>query len=539
LRIGQGNYLYNGVGTLVLNSGTVRTLTGQNFRLGCFGGTGTVTQNGGVFGSDDFTMHMNQQVFLSNGSTEYYVGQEGGTGTYNLTGGTLNSPWTSLGYGGQGSWAGPGQWRNAPLTNGVSDAWGYFNQSGGVHNTALLTVGGGWDSGGVGVYTITGGNLNATDIQLGKLDGNGTGNQWNPNGTPGWTLMIAPVGTFDQNGGTVTVTSSITVGADLCNLGGYGGHGIGTYNFYAGTLTDGSAGANLIVRDSAPATGTFQGNGVVSLTGTLTNNGRVIADGGLLDMSSFSTVTSTVANTVANGATTNGWFAKNGGTLTLPAISVSGSGTYAWGDTVSASALTLVNSVQAIVGGYSASGNLSISLMDPAAMSGTRRIGGIVDVWDVTTKSFTSSSLGLTFRVDDTLNGDNQKLFYSLNGSTGWTQLTTTDDSVDHLLTAASVPGVGYYALGLAHAGDITLDGQVGVDDFSVLLAHWGSSSTSWTDGNFLGAGNVGIDDFSILLSNWGWNSGLGSSMTLETPEPTTLVLLGLGGLAMLRRRKA
>ena len=25
--------------------------------------------------------------------------------------------------------------------------------------------------------------------------------------------------------------------------------------------------------------------------------------------------------------------------------------------------------------------------------------------------------------------------------------------------------------------------------------------------------------------------------MTMETPEPTTLVLLGLGGLAMLRRR--
>ena len=65
---------------------------------------------------------------------------------------------------------------------------------------------------------------------------------------------------------------------------------------------------------------------------------------------------------------------------------------------------------------------------------------------------------------------------------------------------------------GQQRAGDITLDGQVGVDDFSVLLAHWGSSSTSWTDGNFLGAGNVGIDDFSILLSNWGWNSGLGSS---------------------------
>ena len=85
--------------------------------------------------------------------------------------------------------------------------------------------------------------------------------------------------------------------------------------------------------------------------------------------------------------------------------------------------------------------------------------------------------------------------------------------------------------------GDATLDGTVGIDDFSVLLAHWGSSSTNWSDGNFIGAGNIGIDDFSILLSQWGAGSG-SDFASMQAPEPATLSLLALGGLALLRRSR-
>jgi hypothetical protein len=84
--------------------------------------------------------------------------------------------------------------------------------------------------------------------------------------------------------------------------------------------------------------------------------------------------------------------------------------------------------------------------------------------------------------------------------------------------------------------GDATLDGRVNIDDFSVLLAHWGSSA-GWAGGDFTGDGYVNIDDFSVLLANWGWSSGSDFS-SMQTPEPTTLAFLALGGLTLLRRRR-
>jgi hypothetical protein len=54
--------------------------------------------------------------------------------------------------------------------------------------------------------------------------------------------------------------------------------------------------------------------------------------------------------------------------------------------------------------------------------------------------------------------------------------------------------------------GDANLDGQVNIDDFSVLLSHWGMTGAGWAEGDFDGNGCVTIDDFSLLLQNWGFS---------------------------------
>jgi hypothetical protein len=113
----------------------------------------------------------------------------------------LNSPWTNIGYGGQNLSTGGLQ-----ATAGT----GYFIQTGGVHNAAALTVGGGWNNGGNGTYTLSGnGQLNVGDFELAVMDGSG------PGGDP-------LVGTFNQNGGSVTVTHQMIIGSDATNSGLYG-----------------------------------------------------------------------------------------------------------------------------------------------------------------------------------------------------------------------------------------------------------------------------------------------------------------------------
>ena len=225
-----------------------------------------------------------------------------GSGTINLNGGTFNSQAIEIGVGQNPNWG----WE------GDAAGVGIVNQTGGVHNTEFIGIGEGFLGAGTGTYNMSGGTLNVMQvpgdnqssaglydesgiIELGVADASG---------------IKSPVGTFNQTGGTVNVDWGVIIGSDTTNDGtgwGYGflaGHigngaqGIGTYNFNMGIagspgiLQEDKAntgyGANLYVRYDAPATGTFQGHGAVALTGMLQNNGRVIANGGTLDMSSFS-----------------------------------------------------------------------------------------------------------------------------------------------------------------------------------------------------------------------------------------------------------
>src|SRR5205823_4720820 len=103
-----------------------------------------------------------------------------------------------------------------------------------------------------------------------------------------------------------------------------------------GTISESGSGApgSLMVRAKPSARGTFKGWGEVHLSGSVTDNGKVVADGfgqdRTLDLSHLSEVSNTIDNP-PDGA--NGWFARDCGKLRLPALHVqAGNGSYVWGD---------------------------------------------------------------------------------------------------------------------------------------------------------------------------------------------------------------
>ena len=86
--------------------------------------------------------------------------------------------------------------------------------------------------------------------------------------------------------------------------------------------------------------------------------------------------------------------------------------------------------------------------------------------------------------------------------------------------------------------GDVNNDGIVNGQDIAVIASHWLQTGTGTNDppGDANFDGIVNGQDIALIASHWLQTTGGGASAAV--PEPSAIVLVALGGLALLAWRR-
>lgn len=252
LDIAEGNSSFFGGAAYALNNGTLTVCCSAEI-IGQGPNTdGIFNQSGGL--------HQSTEVVIGNG----------GQGSYNMSGGTLDGPFLEVG---------------APGGNGL------FDQSGGTVDLLATFQSNGLPEGGSGDLQVGAGGSGTYDLGCllsGGLCTFGTGTLIAGNEEIGETVGTSFVGTFNQYAGT---SNTVTFGGSGTGALNVGESGQGVYNLFGGTLTanteniatfsstgtfNQSGGTNNVV-PGTPGTGMLNvgasGNGTYNLSGPSTGPG--------------------------------------------------------------------------------------------------------------------------------------------------------------------------------------------------------------------------------------------------------------------------
>jgi len=504
---GVADYAYIDAGEVQVGNGS--TFTPLEIRMGWGDPSfaGTYTQTGGDTTVSAFTV----VGFL-------------GAPTFNLNGGTFSTQDTAVGWGGSGNGTlniNGGTYTSRGASFIGLDGTATVNVTGGIYNATGNT----WGAFRIGDYGAT---ANATF----NLGGTGTVNAANYTAVGGvarGTLNISG-GTWNQNTGDIVVgdfaNSSWTGRGDVNQSGGVVNAPFvvmqqGTYNLNGGTLS-----VLGVADNSAAGTSAFNFNG-----GTLqardnnatflgANTVEIKTNGGTID-------TQDKEVWVDKGMTGAGGLTKTGSGL----LKLNGANTFSGTTTVSQGTLTVDGS---LAGGVNvASGSL---------LKGSGTIGGASTVNG--TLAAGNSPGQMTFSSDLTL-ATGSNLVWELFGNTS--SDTTLFDRIS----------VGGSLLAESGAG-ITLDfGSIAAGSGVAWSNSFWDSAQTWTfltvAGNTTGLSNISLLNSTFLdaAGNSLATARSGASFSLSqsgnnlvvnyVPEPSTgsLLLMGLGSLALLRARRS
>ena len=124
---------------------------------------------------------------------------------------------------------------------------------------------------------------------------------------------------------------------------------------------------------------------------------------------------------------------------------------------------------------------------------------------------------------------------WSYSGST-WSPFSADDLTYDGTFASFTVTSFGSFAVtGLAvMPGDANRDGQVDINDLTVVLTNFGRTGCGWSQGCMDGnpAGTVDVNDLTIVLSNFGQSAASPPIGLAAVPEPSCfLLVLSASGL--------